>query len=313
MEVRQLRYFVAVAEELHFGRAAERLGIVQPAVSQQIGRLERELGVRLLDRTPRRVALTGDGTRLLAEARAALAAVDRVREVADELAAGRAGVFRLGTSPGLGDRLRAGVGRLRACSPDLELRLVEGTLADHARGVRRGELDAALVRGTVDMPGVRATPLWAESLRVVLPRGHPAAAGPVAVRDLADLRLRLPPRDADPALHVAVLGRCVAEGLDPARGRDVGSVEDAAIEIGAGDPAWTVVHGDQSGPASCGAMVRPFAPPLTVPGQLLLPETGAPECAAALAEAFGRPADPPRQDYGTSIADPVTAEGMKVP
>ncbi|WP_308116969.1 LysR family transcriptional regulator [Pseudonocardia sp. WMMC193] len=281
MEVRQLRYFVAVAEELHFGRAAERLGIVQPAVSQQIGRLERELGVRLLDRTPRRVALTGDGARLLVEARAALAAVDRVRSVAEDLASGRTGVFRLGTSPGLGERLRRGVGTLRVSSPELGLRLVEGRAADHARAIRRGELDAALVRGEV--PGTRSVRLWEEPLRVVLPRAHPAAGGPVAVRELKDLRLRLP---ADPALEAAVLGRCAEEGLDPERGREVRSVEDTAVEIAAGDRDWTVVYGEQAGLASCGAMLRPFAPPLTVPGLLLLPADGARECADALAAAF---------------------------
>src|SRR5689334_6227400 len=85
MELRQLRYFVTVAEELHFGKAAERLGIVQPAVSQQVARLEREFGLLLLDRSSRHVRLTNDGERLLQEARAVLAAADRTAEVAAEL------------------------------------------------------------------------------------------------------------------------------------------------------------------------------------------------------------------------------------
>src|SRR5919198_4406708 len=162
MELRQLRYFVAVAEELHFGRAAQRLNIVHPAVSQQLRRLERELGVRLLERSPRRVALTSDGIRVLAEARAALAAVDRVTALAGELAAGRAGTVRLGTGPGMGERVARGIAALRASTPDLDVMLVEGTATEHSAAIRDGTLDLALVRGAPAEPGVRAAQLWRE-------------------------------------------------------------------------------------------------------------------------------------------------------
>jgi DNA-binding transcriptional LysR family regulator len=180
VEVRQLRYFVAVAEELHFGRAAERLHVAQPAVSQQLGRLERELGVRLLERTSRRVALTGDGRRLLDEARAALSAVDRVRVVAADLVAGRAAVLRVGTTPGVGPRLSRAAAKLRAEVPDLTLTLVDGTLAAHVAALRAGELDIALVRGTVAARDLQARVVWRDPLQVMLPAAHPAAAGPTA-------------------------------------------------------------------------------------------------------------------------------------
>lgn len=290
MEVRQLRYFVTVAQELHFGRAARRLGIVQPAVSQQISRLERELGVRLLERTPRRVALTGDGARLLTEARAALAAVDRVRALAEDLSAGRAGRLRLGTSPLLGHRLRRGVAALRERAPDLELRLVDGSAVEHGAAVAAGELDAALVRGPVRVPGVRAVALWAEPVSAVLPADHPAADRPaVSPAALAGLALRLPARFDDPALHDAVLRRCAADGVPARPGREVTSVEDAAVEIGAGSRAWTAVYGDRPDLASCAVAVRPFAPPLEVPGQLLVPAGAGAECQRALVSAFRSP------------------------
>jgi DNA-binding transcriptional LysR family regulator len=287
VELRQLRYFVTVAEELHFGRAAERLSVVQPAVSQQVARLERELGVRLLERTSRRVVLTGDGTRLLDAARAALAAADRVAAVAAELAAGRAGTLRLGTSPGLAGRLHRGVAALRDSSPDVDLVLVDGSTPAHCAAVRAGELDLALVRGAGGAPGLRVIELWREPLHAVLPATHPAAAAPaLPVAALAGMHLRLPERDTEPALHDAVLGACRAAGFAPCLARPVRSVEDAVVEIGASAHDVTVVYG--SPPALTPAVsVRPLDPALTVPGHLVAPTTGSDECLAALTAAFG--------------------------
>jgi DNA-binding transcriptional LysR family regulator len=287
VEIRQLRYFVAVAEELHFGRAAERLSVVQPAVSQQVGRLERELGVRLLERSSRRVALTGDGERLLAEARAALAAVERVRSVAAELAAGRGVTFRVGTSSGLGERVRRGVARMRVNAPDLALVLVDGPAEAHSAALRAGELDIALVRGPVRARGLRAVELWRDPVHVVLPAGHPAAGKDVVPIDtLADLALRLPERAADPALHDTVLAACRAAGFTPSLGRPVRSVEDVIVEIGLAERDAAVVHGcGDGGPA--GVAVRPLDPPVETPGYLLVRADGPPDCLAALVDAFG--------------------------
>ena len=287
VEIRQLRYFVAVAEELHFGRAAERLAVVQPAVSQQVGRLERELGVRLLERSSRRVALTGDGERLLAEARSALAAVERIRTVAAELAAGRGGTLRLGTSAGLGERVRRGVARMRLNAPDLALVLVDGTVEAHTAAIRAGEVDIALVRGPVLARGLRAVGLWRDPVHVVLPADHPAASKDVVPIDtLAELTLRLPERAADPALHDSVLAACRAAGFTPSLGRPVRSMEDVIVEIGLAVRDAAVVHGCGDGD-SAGVAVRALDPPVETPGYLLVRADGAPDCLAAMVDAFG--------------------------
>jgi DNA-binding transcriptional LysR family regulator len=286
VEVRQLRYFVAVAEELHFGRAAERLHVAQPAVSQQVGRLERELGVRLLERTSRRVALTGDGRRLLDEARAALSAVDRVRVVAADLSAGRAAVLRVGTTPGVGPRLSRAAAKLRADVPDLTLTLVDGTTATHVAALLAGDLDIALVRGAAGARGLQAREAWREPLQVMLPAAHPATAGetlPIAA--LADLTLRLPGRASDPALHAALHAACGAAGIIPSTGRPVRSLEDAAVEIGMSSQDATVVCGCGGAPMP-GVAVRPLSPLVEVPGLLLTPSHTGPACLDALVTAL---------------------------
>jgi DNA-binding transcriptional LysR family regulator len=287
VELRQLRYFVTVAEELHFGRAAQRLAVVQPAVSQQVARLERELGVRLLERTSRRVTLTGDGTRLLPEARAALAAAERVRSVAADLAAGRAGTLRMGTSPGLAARVQRGIAALRRTAPDLGLRPVDGPPPRHSAAERAGDLDVALVRGAVTGPGLRAVPLWREPLHAVLPAAHPAAASTaLPLHALADLVLRLPDRDADPALHDTVLAACHTAGITPRLGRPIGPVEDALVEIGAARGEATIVYGTPCTPTPA-LVLRPLDPPLHVPGHLVVADGKTPDCLAALTAAFG--------------------------
>lgn len=249
----------------------------------------------LLTRTSRRVALTSEGVRLLAEARAALAADDRVRDLAAELARGRTGMLRIGTIPGLGDRLPRGLAALRARAPGVELVLVDGTGPAHAAAVASGELDAAVVRGDVGAAGrVRAAPLGEDSYCVVLPAGHPAADGDaVRVEQLADLRLRLPSRGTDRSLHDAVLARCAEADVLVRRGREVTSIEDAALEIGASAGAWTVLPAPLVEAAACGhtfgastVAVRPLDPPLRLPVRLLVSAAEPSSCAQALADAF---------------------------
>ncbi|TQK95693.1 DNA-binding transcriptional LysR family regulator [Streptomyces puniciscabiei] len=237
MELRQLSYFVAVAEELHFGRAAERLHIVQSAVSQQIQRLERELGAELFDRSPRRVRLTGAGERLLPEARAVLAAAEKARASV----AAPAGL-RLGTSTGLGAHLDRVLAAFAERAPDVPVELFSLPAEERLNRVAAGRLDAAFVRSAEPPPGVRVVPLWPDPLVAALPATHPLARrDEIDLADLAGLPLALTPRRNNPTLVDLVVGACHAAGFEPVPGPAGGTLHDTLATIGA-RPLWTVVY-----------------------------------------------------------------------
>ncbi|NDU73209.1 LysR family transcriptional regulator [Actinomadura sp. DSM 109109] len=243
MELRQLEYFVAVAEEGGFGRAAERLSIVQSAVSRQVRRLERELGVPLFDRSTRRVRLSGAGERLLPEARAVLAALHRTREVAADIRGGTDGVLRLGTVHGPGDRLYRVLSELAAVAPGLQVRPRHVPAPERLSAVRSGELDAALVRALDRAPGLELLPVWTDPLYAALPAGHPLARrDELGIADLADLPLRLAPRAGNPPFHDLVTEACRAAGVSPPPGPPFTTFQETLADIGAGAASWTVFY-----------------------------------------------------------------------
>jgi DNA-binding transcriptional LysR family regulator len=184
VELRQLHYFVVVAEELHFRRAAERLHIAQPSVSQQIRRLEDELGVELFDRDRRGVTITPAGSVLLEEARATLAQAARAADRARAAAAGERGRLRLNltrSSPaGLPGQI---VEAFRERYPDVELVLDIGQTSAHVDQLRRGTIDIAFVRPPLRDPELDEIELAREPLVCVLPRGHRLARRQLVKRE----------------------------------------------------------------------------------------------------------------------------------
>ncbi|AXH93874.1 LysR family transcriptional regulator [Micromonospora aurantiaca] len=179
METRELRYFVAVAEELHFGRAARRLGIAQPPLSRAIRQLERRLGVTLLERDSRRVALTGAGSVLLREGRAALDAVDaadRRTRRAGEAANGGAGLV-LATKAGASSELLPKLLDAYAAEPDaVRVEVLLSGIGEQERSLRDGRADVALLHLPFDSTtGLDTEELVTEQQVVVLPAGHPLA------------------------------------------------------------------------------------------------------------------------------------------
>ncbi|MEU6732089.1 LysR family transcriptional regulator [Streptomyces physcomitrii] len=248
MELRQLRYFVTVSEERHFGRAAERLHIGQPAVSQQVRRLERELGVELFDRSPRHVRLTPAGETFLPAARAVLDAELRAAAAVAEFAGAHTGILRLGTSTGLGARLDRILDVLAQRAPHVSVELNSAPARDRLDRVAKGQLDASFVRGSGSGGALCWHPVWQEPLAVAVPAGHPlAAAGHVSLADLAALPLRLTSRRSNPALVDTVLTACRDAGFDPVPGpSSARTLEDTLAAIGTGAPTWTVVYAEHA-------------------------------------------------------------------
>jgi DNA-binding transcriptional LysR family regulator len=243
VETRQLQYFLTLVDELHFGRAAARLHIVQSAVSQQIRSLERELGVSLFDRTTRSVSLTEAGHRLVPHAEKVLA---ELRAVAEELGGTEKHVVRLGTSTGLGNRLDRILDAFEAAAPDVRLELVHDPSPARARHVKSGMLDAAILRSGRRQSGLELISLWEDRLVAALPARHPLARrSSVKLARLADLPLRLASRARNPQLHALVMGSCRQAGFDPVFGPEFTTDQDTLAEIGHGPPSWTVYYASQ--------------------------------------------------------------------
>ena len=206
MELRQLRYFVAVAEDLHFRRAAERLYVAQPAVSEQVRKLEVDLGVQLFERTHRSVSLTDAGVALLEEARRMLRQTEVARQAARAATRARrdAAAHRLParSAPRCGPRA---LRRLTASHPAVQVDLESAPAWRLIDDVRRGRLDAAITSLPAPTNGLRSLPLGEQGAVVALPAMHPHAVEPeIAIERLAPERIVVLPYEANPAFRNAV-------------------------------------------------------------------------------------------------------------
>jgi DNA-binding transcriptional LysR family regulator len=237
MELRHLRYFVAVAEELHFRRAAERLHVAQPAVSEQVRKLEQELGVRLFDRTQRSVSLTVAGTALLDEARHVLRHADIAQQAARSAADQVTMRLRIGYLPdAMPGRLPRALRHLSVSAPRVQVQLETGPALALIEGLRSQRLDAVVTTLPAPTNGLRSLLLEPQRAVAVLPASHPRAHDAAIVLDrLAPERLLLLPRDANPAFHNAVVAACHGAGVSPAL-VETGAprVEDLLLSVAAG-------------------------------------------------------------------------------
>lgn len=188
----QIRSFVAVAEELHFGHAADRLNMTQPPLSRQIQKLEKSVGARLIERDNRKVALTTAGAAFLDEARKLLATADQAPHTARRIAKGQAGVLRIGFTAASGYSLLGQLlSTLSEALPDVEVDLREMVTSDQLAALKGGELDLCLARPPVDDDLFNSRLLRSEALRLAVPSGHPLTqlGRPIQGQDLAGVPL----------------------------------------------------------------------------------------------------------------------------
>ncbi|NYI71107.1 DNA-binding transcriptional LysR family regulator [Naumannella cuiyingiana] len=272
VELRQLRYFLEVARELHFGRAAEALRVAPSAVSQQVARLERELGTPLLDRSHRAVRLTEAGQRFAPRARAVLdaanAAADSVRVPSR--------VVRLGTSAGLGTRIAALAERAQLAEPPIRLELSYAPADDRLAAVGAGRLDAAVVRGDSRASAeLDFTEVWTDELVIALPSAHPLAAeAAIPLGALAGVPLRIVPRDRNPDLHDTVYAAAAESGFVPTIAGEFGdALHEGFAALAIGPPSWTVFYAGH-------------AQTLAIPGVSFVPATVGPDGRGLFLRAF---------------------------
>ncbi|HXF32168.1 MAG TPA: LysR substrate-binding domain-containing protein [Solirubrobacterales bacterium] len=236
MELRHLRYFVAVAEELHFRRAAERLHVAQPAVSEQVRKLEQELGVDLLDRTPRKVTLTDAGAAMLEESRRVLLLAERARQSARNAHCHADARLRVGyAATALPASVLRALRAVRASACCTEASLRPGSATELLQGVRDGSLDAALVPLPAPAFGLRVTRLADQHTVAALPAGHACAArSSVPLEHLVPHRITVLPREENRPFYDAVLGACHQVGISPTLVEQPG-VEQVVLAVAAGE------------------------------------------------------------------------------
>ena len=218
MEIRQLKLFVAVAEELHFGRAAIRLHMAQPPLSQQIKQLERELGVQLFVRTTRAVTLTSAGEALLTHSKRVLGAVTEAELAAKAGGSGKYGRVRLGFAGAATRHLLPSLAReVKARYPNIELVLQGNLYANAAQeALAHGEIDLGFVRLPFNIPGLAYRAIEEETLLCLLPADHSLARREsIAVSDLHDEAFVTFPRDSGSTLRTITNKICWDAGFNP--------------------------------------------------------------------------------------------------
>jgi DNA-binding transcriptional LysR family regulator len=263
MELRHLKYFVAVAEELHFGRAAKRLHIAQPPLSQQIMNLEYELGVKLFDRTRRSIQMTDAGVYFLKEAQQLLLHVEQAAETARRIYRGQAGRLIVGfVGSVIHTFLPEGLRLFRERFPDVELVLQELNTAEQIKSLHAGRIDVGFLYLDAQDSLLASQQLSQAPLMVVLPKKHALASRKsLDIRELAQEPFIANTRSSEPVVRDAFISLCHSAGFSPKIAQEAGHVQ-------------TVLGLVASGLGAC--LLPDFIKNIRRPGVRYIPLSGSP-------------------------------------
>ena len=236
MEFRQLRYFVTVAQELHFGRAAERLDITQPALSKQIRVLETNIGIKLFFRTKRSVKLTPAGEVFLKEAQQLLQQAENAIAKAQRTAKGEVGKLAIGfTATATYTVLPELIGRFRSSYPGVEVEMLELCTEAQVTALNQGEIDLGFLHPPIDSRGLELYPLLSEKFVALLPQQHHLITQKsLSLKDLAQESFILHPRSEGPFLYDEFFKLCRKNGFKPEIVKEVNSHQTRICLVAAG-------------------------------------------------------------------------------
>ncbi|MER7282514.1 LysR family transcriptional regulator [Dactylosporangium sp. NPDC000244] len=262
LDLRRLRYFVVLAEKLNFTRASEQLCIAQPALSQQIRTLEREVGARLVERHPGGCSLTAVGKVVAAKATLLLAQARAARDDIDAAARGQDGRIRLAyTRSARGGRVDALIERFRAQNPHVEVVPETGWHAPNVAGLLAGRYDAAFVRPPLDEPGIRWRLVDTEELRLALPSGHHLArVRRVSREEVAGEPAVMWPRENGPGMFDRIVAQVWPSGINLVRYEP--DDEQLLRAVAAGGVVAAVPEGRAKALRLRGVVLRRLTPPI---------------------------------------------------
>jgi DNA-binding transcriptional LysR family regulator len=235
MELKHLRFVIALAEELHFGRAAARLYISQPPLSQHIKRLENELGTKLFVRTKRKVQLTEAGEILVEQGRRILTDVDRAIQSVANVGHGESGSLRIGSLNSARHTLPDAIRVFARKYPHVRIDLLGIPASERIEALRAGRIDIGFLDLPMEDPYLAVKPLFSDPLVAAFPHHHRLAARKtVPIAALSSERFLLISRRAKPAIHNAIISMCQKAGFSPQIAQEVDDLQSMATMVAAG-------------------------------------------------------------------------------